>query len=92
MTDNDELIKKANLQEIVDKGEKIYEQIKSQYEPQHNGKFLVIEVESGKVYFGEEAIDARDAAKKDFPDKVFYLLKIGQGYIETLAKYRKKKV
>ena len=43
MNDNDELIKKANLQEIVDKGEKIYEQIKSQYEPQHNGKFLAIE-------------------------------------------------
>lgn len=88
---NEELIKKANLQKIAEDGEKIYEGIKSQYEPQHNGKFLAIEVESGKVYFGEEAIDVRDAAKKDFPDKVFYLVKIGQGYIETLAKYRNKK-
>ncbi len=89
--DNDELIKKADLQKIVDEGEKIYEQIKSQYEPQQNGKFLAIEPESGKAYFGDEAIDARDAAKKDFPDKVFYLVKIGHGYIERLAKFLPKK-
>ena len=87
----EDLVKNADLQKIVDEGEKIYEQVKSQYEPQHNGKFLAIEVDSKKVYFGEEAIDARNAAKKDFPDKVFYLVKIGQGYIETLAKYRNKK-
>ncbi len=88
--DNEELIKKANLQEIVDAGEKVYEKIKSQYEPQHNGKFLAIEPESKKVYFGEESADAVAKAKKDFPDKVFYLVKIGYGYTETLAKYKKQ--
>ena len=91
MNDNDELIKKANLQEIVDKGEKIYEQIKSQYEPQHNGKFLAIEVESKKVYFGNESVDAVMLAKKEHPDTVFYVVKIGYGVTETLAKYRPKK-
>ncbi len=90
--ENNELIKKANLQEIVDKGEKIYEQIKSQYEPDKNGKFLVIEVESKKVYFGDESMDAVALAKKDFPNKVFYLVKIGHGYIETLAKFLPKKL
>lgn len=83
----DELIEKTNLKEIVDKGEKIYEKVKSQYEPQQNGKFLVIEVESGKVYFGEESVDAYTLAKKDFPDKVFYLVKIGYGFTETRAKF-----
>ncbi len=90
VNNNDELIKKANLQEIVDRGEKIYEEIKSQYEPQYNGKFLAIEVESKKIYFGDESIEAMEAAKKEFPDKVFYLVKIGFGVTETLAKYRQK--
>ena len=84
----DDLIKKANLQKIVDEGEKVYEQIKSQYEPQQNGKFLAIEPESKKVYFGNESADAVMLAKKDFPDKVFYLVKIGYGFTETLAKYK----
>lgn len=88
---NDELIKKTNLQKIVDEGEKIYEQIKSQYEPKHNGKFLAIDPESADVYFGDESVDAMLLAKKAHPDKMFYLVKIGHGYTETLAKYRSKK-
>ena len=89
MNNNDDLIQKANLQEIVEAGEKIYEEIKSQYEPKENGKFLAIEVESKNVYFGNESADAVMQAKKDFPDKVFYLVKIGHGYVERLAKYKK---
>ncbi len=85
MNNNDELIKKADLQKIVDEGEKIYEQIKSQYEPQENGKFLAIEIESKKVYFAIDSVDAMMLAKKEFPDKVFYLVKIGYRYSETLA-------
>ena len=89
MTDNDQLVQKTNLQDIVDRGEKIYEEIKSRYEPKENGKFLAIEPDSKKVYFGNEGVDAMMLAKKDFPDKVFYLVKIGHGYIERLAKYKK---
>lgn len=88
--DNDELIKKANLQEIVDKGEKIYEEIKSQYEPQHNGKFLAIEIDSKDVFFGERSRDAVELAKQKHPNKVFYVVKIGFGVTETLAKYTRK--
>ena len=87
----EDLIKKADLGDIVKKGEEIYEQIKSKYEPQHNGKFLVIEVESKKVYFGNESADAVALAKKEHPNTVFYLVKIGHGYTETLAKYIHKK-
>lgn len=83
----EDLIKKADLQKIVDEGEKIYEQIKSQYEPQQNGKFLAIEIESNKVYFGDTSEDAVMLAKKEYPDKVFYVVKIGYGYTETMAKY-----
>jgi len=91
MNNNDELIKKADLQKIVDEGEKIYEEIKSQYEPRQNGKFLAIEPDSKDVYFGNESVDAMLLAKKAHPNKVFYIVRIGYGYTETLAKYRSKK-
>lgn len=87
MNNNDELIKKADLQKIVQEGEKIYEEIKFQYEPQQNGKFLAIEVESRKAYLADSSADAVVLAKNDFPDKVFYVVKIGYGVTETLAKY-----
>ncbi len=83
----EDLIKKADLQNIVKKGEEIYEEKKSEYEPQQNGKFLAIEVESKKVYMADTSADAVVMAKKDFPDKVFYVVKIGFGVTETLAKY-----
>lgn len=83
----EELIKKADLQKIVNEGEKIYEEIKSHYEPQQNGKFLAIEVESKKVYVADTSADAVVMAKKDYPEKIFYVVKIGHGFTETLAKY-----
>lgn len=82
-----DLIEKADLGKIVDEGEKVYEQVKSQYEPQHNGKFLAIEIDSKDVFFGEHSKDAVEQAKQKYPDKVFYVVKIGYGYTETLAKY-----
>ena len=85
----EDLIQKADIEKIAREGEKIYEEVKPQYEPQENGKFLAIEPESKKVYFGNESVDAVMLAKKDYPHKVFYLVKIGYGYIETLAKYKK---
>ena len=49
----EDLIKKTDLQKIVDGGERIYEEIKSQYEPQENGRLLVIDIESGDVFLGD---------------------------------------
>ena len=69
--ENEELIQKANLKKIVDEGEKIYQEIKSQYEPQENGKFLAIEPESKKVYMAEFSADAVAEAKKHTPKKSF---------------------
>ncbi|GAH60558.1 unnamed protein product, partial [marine sediment metagenome] len=43
MSNNEELIKQAKIEEIAKKGVEIYEKIKKNYEPQHNGKFLAIE-------------------------------------------------
>ncbi len=85
MENNNELIKQANIQEIAEHGARIYEKIKTQYEPRDNGKFLAIETESGNIYVGNLSSEAVELARKAHPEKVFYVVKIGHSAAETLA-------
>ncbi len=87
MSNNNDLLKNINIQEIADKGTQIYEGIKSNYEPKENGRFLAIEVESGKAYLANTSAEAIVKAKESHPDKFFYLVKIGYDAAETLAEY-----
>jgi len=84
---DEDLIKNADMQKIGDEGQKIYEEIKLKYEPAQNGKFLAIEVESKDVYLADSTVEAVAAAKKEHPDKVFYVVKTGFDYVETMANY-----
>ncbi len=80
-----ELIKKADIEKIAKEGAKIYEQIKGKYEPEENGKFLAIDIESRDVYFADTSAEAVDKARNNHPDEVFYVVKIGFEVAETMA-------
>lgn len=82
---NDNLIKRADIQKIAEAGAKIYETIKSQYEPDKNGKFLAIDTDSKDVFIGNTSSEAVELARKVHPNKVFYVVKIGFSAAETLA-------
>lgn len=82
---NEDLIRQANIQEIAEAGSQIYEETKSQYEPQHNGKFLAIDTESRNVYMGETTVEAVEQARVAHPQRVFYVVKIGFSVSEVLA-------
>ena len=85
MENSENLIKNANIQEVAEKGGKIYQQMKQKYEPDANGKFLAIEVDSGERYLGNTTIEAVELARAKHPDKVFYVVKIGASASEILA-------
>lgn len=80
------LIDKADIQKIAEEGSKIYKRIKEDYEPRENGKFLAIEIDSQKTYLGHTSEEALDLAKKNHPDKVFYVIKIGYNFAEMLVR------
>lgn len=84
--DPEELIKKADLQKIATEGSKIYERIKVNYEPQENGKFLAIDIDTQKAYLGNTSAEAVTLARQNHPDKVFYVVKIGFDVAETMAR------
>ncbi len=74
-------------EEIIKRGEEIYEKnLKDKLEPQMAGKFVAIEVESGKDYVANTKEEAIDCAKNDFSNKVFFVRRIGE--LERISSLR----
>ncbi len=74
--------------EIAQKGEKVYQKVSKQIEKKYLGDFMAIEVESGKYFLGQTQMEAIEKAKKRFPTKVFYLMKIGFPAVVTFSGYQ----
>ena len=69
---------KYTIEEICDRGKQIYEeQIKPLVEPQENGKFIVIDVESGDYEIDEDDLIAEDRLQERRPNYVGYLGRVG---------------
>ncbi len=85
MNDDEELIKKADIRKIAEEGAKIYDQVKVKYDPQEKGKFLAIDIDTQKEYFGNTSAEALELAREHHPNKVFYVVKIGFDVAETMA-------
>lgn len=64
--------------EIAKKGEEIYfSSIQQQLEPQHNGEYVVIEVEDGGFTYSSNPLDALTEAKEKYPGKLFHVIRVG---------------
>lgn len=83
---NEEFIKQADIQKIAEEGAKIYQSIKADFEPNNNGKFLAIDIDSKKAYLGNTSAEALESARQNYPKKVFYVVKIGFNFAEMLAR------
>lgn len=84
---NDELLNQVNIQHIAEEGSKIYETLKNNYDPKEKGKFLAIDIESGKAYLGVTSAEALEKARQSHPNKIFYVVKIGFDFAESMAEY-----
>lgn len=66
-----------NIRNIGEKGRAIFKKISEELERDYRGKFVAIEVDSGDYFVGDTVIEADEQAKEKYPDKIFYLGKIG---------------
>ncbi|OGF64452.1 hypothetical protein A2661_02835 [Candidatus Giovannonibacteria bacterium RIFCSPHIGHO2_01_FULL_45_24] len=71
-------IPNIQVSELGDKGEKIYQKHSLKLEKEHSGKYVAIEIASEDFFIGETSGEALDAAKKRYPDKLFYVRRIGE--------------
>jgi hypothetical protein len=65
-------------EEIGERGQALSdEQIREKVEPQHNGDFLVLEIETGEYEVDMDSRAAFDRADAKRPGAPFYILRIG---------------
>ena len=65
-------------EEIVQHGEALYDQqIRAQVEASHQGKFLVLDIETGEYEMDVSELAALKRAKAKHPDAAFYILRVG---------------
>jgi len=74
---SEDIASQTNIQELISKSTEIYNGLRAVLEPAHNGQFIAIEATSGKHFIGENRSDAVGAARKEFPDQVLFVRRIG---------------
>ncbi|MEW6126290.1 MAG: hypothetical protein AB1757_04435 [Acidobacteriota bacterium] len=63
------------------------EHLKSQLEPEHHGRFVAIEPDSGRYFPGDTLPEAVHAGRAAMPGKQFYLNRIGFRAVYNLGGY-----
>ena len=77
-----------NVQEIIRRGQEIYNSKKNELEPSYNGQHVVIEIESGRYFIGDTRDEAIIKAKREFPHKVMFVKRVGG--IEKVSRHVSK--
>jgi hypothetical protein len=66
------------MDQVVKRGQEIYEQhIRALVEPQHKGKLLVINVETGEYEMDADAVVAAKRARARFADAPLFTVRVG---------------
>ena len=69
---------KSQLSELSRLGKKFYEEkLKPILEPEHNGEFIAIEPYLKKYFVDKDSNQVLLKARREMPDKMFYLGRIG---------------
>ena len=63
---------------IAEHGERLYkENFQEKFETDYLGKFVAIDVTTEKAYVGDSPEEAYRAARKDSPQGIFHLIRVG---------------
>lgn len=73
---------------LVESGQRLYdERLRSLLETEHEGEFVAIEPESERYFLGPTGLAALRAGRKELPDKLFYLLRVGREAAYQMSGY-----
>ncbi len=68
----------ADKRQIATKGKATYQRLQADLEKNYLGRFVAIEVESGDYFVGETLTEADAKAREKYPDRVFYVVRVGR--------------
>ncbi|HSK70419.1 MAG TPA: hypothetical protein VK892_01900 [Pyrinomonadaceae bacterium] len=81
------------MSELAEKSKAFYEQkLKNLLEPTEKGKFVAIEPETGSYFVDEDGTKALLKGREAFPDKLFFLMRIGYEAADSIGGYGYKRV
>ena len=66
-----------SAEKIAAAGEELYEKQRGDFERNHPGEFVAVDVRTGTVYVAENAVAALNKARDQAPTGVFHLIQIG---------------
>ena len=73
----EEILKSIDVDSYVFQGQKIYDKIKAELEPEHNGEIVAIDIETGDYFLGKNVVEAVSKARERYPNKIFHTVKVG---------------
>ncbi len=65
--------------EIAKRGREIYDRLRPMLEPAHNGKYIVIDVDTGEYELDEDHLTASDRAKAKRANAPLFATRVGFG-------------
>ena len=72
--------------ELNDLGWTRYAELRRELETWHHGEYVMIEVDSGDYFIGKMPEEALCQAQAVYPEKAFYLIRIGYKAVRKLKK------
>jgi hypothetical protein len=76
-------------EEIARRGWTLYEtEIRPAVEPRHNGRFLIVDVKSGRYVLADDELNALDRAREHMPDGTLHLIRVGARAAHRLGRLR----
>ncbi len=73
---------------VIARGRVVYEkELKLRLEPEHSGRFVAVEPETGCYFLGNTDSEALVAAHDAMPESHFYLKRIGHDITHRLGSY-----
>jgi hypothetical protein len=83
------VINRTIKHDVIERGQALYEaSIRPLVEPQHNGKFLVMDVESGEYEIDANMLAALDRLRLNRPGAEPYVVRVGHPTAVTLSSSR----
>jgi hypothetical protein len=79
----DTSVRVVGPQQIATQGKAIYERLRAELEARHLGRFVAIEVESAEYFVGATLTEADAKARAQYPDRVFYVVRVGRPAVYT---------
>ena len=74
---------------IVQRADEIYDRLyKADYEKEHDGRFVAIDISTETAYLGDSSGEALSTAREAAPNGIFHLMRIGQPAAFKSSRYR----